>query len=157
MKTSRQVGLLSRPLAGRVLSRKGFTLIELLVVIAIIAILAAMLLPALAKAKTRAQGIACISNARQWGMALTLYVDDNNSYPYPRYQNSYATTVDQDNPVWLSIGNHHSLNEGNDVWFNVLPPYVSNKPLYDWASAPTLFYGSPSIFTCPTAIAQGID
>ena len=141
----------------------AFTLIELLVVIAIIAVLAAMLLPALAKAKAKAQQTVCLSNTKQWGLADSMYIDDNNQvFPFPRYQDPIPAK-EQDNPDWQAIfGYHYNVKPalGDEVWFNALPAYVSAKPLYIYSVSPDTiknFAGSKSLYNCPTAESQGTD
>jgi len=137
---------------------RGFTLIELLVVIAIIAILAAILVPVLAKAQARAREAGCINNMRQWGLANSMYLDDNNqTYPWPRYQ--VSSTQQQDNPSWTDVLNFYNANQGNDVWFNCLPPYVGGQSLVWWDNTLRIsgFLNGKTIFLCPQAEYQGIN
>jgi len=106
---------------------RAFTLIELLVVIAIIAVLAGMLLPALARAKAKAQAIRCLSNLRQWGLALQMYADDSEDLP-PR------DGTDDGGRYAVDTGVTSGPGSPNDpyAWFNALPPAVGEEPFSNW-------------------------
>ena len=91
--------------------RNGFTLIELLVVIAIIAILAALLLPALANAKKRAQGIVCLSNMKQLQLAAILYSSNNTDYMPANVTLRAGGDSTSGNPNWVD-GQFTSPNNG---------------------------------------------
>lgn len=139
----------------------GFTLIELLVVIAIIVILAAMLLPVLAKAKESANRVNCASNLKQWGMAETMYLDDSGQvFPDAKITNGTPgapSSYNEDAVMWTDLLAFQAAGQGTHVWYNVLPPYVGKQPLWQYASNPSNLVYAKTIFTCPTSDLQQPD
>jgi prepilin-type N-terminal cleavage/methylation domain-containing protein/prepilin-type processing-associated H-X9-DG protein len=120
---------------GQSIRRRGFTLIELLAVIATIAILAALLLPILSKAKVKAQRTACFSNLRQLGLAWTTYSHDNGGMLVP----SYPSNPD----VWVQ-GNMTNADEAGRI------DLIQQGKLYDSSQ-------NVGIYHCPADQGVVID
>jgi len=132
--------------------RRGFTLIELLVVIAIIAILAAMLLPGLAKAKQQAQGTLCIANLKQLTLGWIMYAGDNRGYlPKNGDEGNQPTTPNQPNvdPQWCP-GEMQGSTPGLATSQGP-PPIPGEQTNIFWIQHGQIYpyIGSPGPYRCP--------
>ena len=134
---------------ARRLPQAAFTLIELLVVIAIIAILAAMLLPALSRAKARAQGIGCMNNSKQLMMAWRMYAEDNHDV----LLFAYGSTAADQPYVWSGpAGYPYDLDDAN--------PSVQGNWDFTNTIMKSLMWTycgkSPGIWHCPADTSYGV-
>ena len=130
-------------------SRRGFTLIELLVVIAIIAILAALLLPALARAKAKAQNVYCMNNTKQLMLAMTIYTSDYTDFFPPNYDDGNTT------PYWNWVGGQAGVGGGNEFDPDILKD-ITRSLLAPYQGKSTAIWHCPAD-NRPAGLANGLS
>jgi prepilin-type N-terminal cleavage/methylation domain-containing protein len=132
--------------------KKGFTLIELLVVIAIIAILAALLLPALAFSKGQALKTQCANNNKQLGLAMSMYAGDNKDYmPYPNWNPPWTDASGNPLPGWLYLPNEGAPP---NLWFG---PDIANPTLAYQGGLFWIYLKNMAVYRCPLDLTNTVD
>ncbi|HWD38953.1 MAG TPA: prepilin-type N-terminal cleavage/methylation domain-containing protein [Fimbriimonas sp.] len=158
-------------------SRCGFTLIELLVVIAIIAILAAILFPVFSQAKNAAKAIACLSNMKQFGVAESLYLSDNDDMWFPILKYEPLAGFAPQHP-WIGYDNLNAPYSGayygdvsmpakNPIRVGIIDPYLKSEAIKRCPNMPSQWQlaitfnnfnpGTPSAFYADHPSAQGAE
>jgi prepilin-type N-terminal cleavage/methylation domain-containing protein/prepilin-type processing-associated H-X9-DG protein len=138
--------------------RRAFTLIELLVVIAIIAILAAILFPVFAQARDKARQATCVSNMKQIGLAMNMYVQDyDETFPITPWDGQeFGSGWDFTGPSYIT----------RFIWISQYAPYIKNKGVWvcqsdpnpqHWSSGYDIAPGDDHIWSIPTPSSYGVN
>src|SRR3954467_6383265 len=140
---------MTRRTLARGLSQRAFTLVELLVVIGIIAVLVAILLPALGKARAAAQTVACASNARQLALATRLFAQEHRGYMPALSDKAWAYQNDPTRSIWV----YRSRTSPPVVldWASSLLPYLGVRNVEWFPDAPQ---NASKVYLCPSDPAQ---